>query len=149
MQCTETLWLKCLGLLENTGSSIFKKIENTVYARFTEELLQLIFKIIKTNIKSTAILASYEIFFRNLSSLLRSLIYLSLLISFLFLSRFSVFRKSLDNYFFRRFAYSLFLADFLISYNMWSSYHFSIYSCFPCFSGSGSRVQSPGSRSRF
>ena len=33
-------------VLENTGSFIFKKIENTVYARFTEELLQLIFKII-------------------------------------------------------------------------------------------------------
>ena len=47
----------------------------------------------------------------------------------------------------------------LISYNMWSSNHFSISSCFPCFSGSrffrvqvfqgpgpgsGSRVQSPG-----
>ena len=33
-------------VLENTGSFIFKKFENTVYARFTEELLQLIFKII-------------------------------------------------------------------------------------------------------
>ena len=42
-------------VLENTGSFIFKKIENTVYARFTQELLQLIFKIIKMNIKSTAI----------------------------------------------------------------------------------------------
>ena len=29
-------------VLENTGSFIFKKIENTVYARFTQELLQLI-----------------------------------------------------------------------------------------------------------
>ena len=42
-------------ILENTGSSIFKKFENTVNARFTQELLQLIFKIIKMNIKSTAI----------------------------------------------------------------------------------------------
>ena len=30
-------------VLENTGSFIFKKFENTVYARFTQELLQLIF----------------------------------------------------------------------------------------------------------
>ena len=37
----EMLWV-----LENTGSFIFKKSENTVYARFTKELLQLIFKII-------------------------------------------------------------------------------------------------------
>ena len=38
----------------------------------------------------------------------------------------------------------------LIRYNMWSSVHFSIFSCFPGFSGSGSRVQvqdsGPGSR---
>ena len=43
------------GALENTGSFIFKKFENTVYARFTQELLQFIFKIIQMNIKSTAI----------------------------------------------------------------------------------------------
>ena len=49
-------------VLENTESFIFKKIENTVYARFTQEPLQLIFKI------------SF-----NLSSLLRYLTYLSLL----------------------------------------------------------------------
>ena len=30
-------------VLENTWSFTFKKIENTVYARFTKELLQLIF----------------------------------------------------------------------------------------------------------
>ena len=33
-------------ILENTGSFILKKFENTVYARFTQELLQLILKII-------------------------------------------------------------------------------------------------------
>ena len=33
-------------VLENTGPFIFKKFENTVYARFTKELVQLIFKII-------------------------------------------------------------------------------------------------------
>ena len=33
-------------VLENNGSFIFKKIENTVYARVTQELLQLIFKIV-------------------------------------------------------------------------------------------------------
>ena len=33
-------------VLENTGSFIFKTIENTVYARFTQELLQLISKIL-------------------------------------------------------------------------------------------------------
>ena len=42
-------------VLENAGSFIFKKFENTVYARFTQELLQLIFKIIQMNIKSTAL----------------------------------------------------------------------------------------------
>ena len=91
------------------------------------------------------------------SSLLRSLTYLSLLNSLLFLSRFFVSLKSLDNYFFRWFAYKSLLSRFsvLISYNMWSSNHFSISSCFPCFSGvSGSRffrvrVQGPGPGSRF
>ena len=33
-------------VLENTWSFIFRKFENTVYARFTQEMLQLIFKII-------------------------------------------------------------------------------------------------------
>ena len=86
---------------------------------------------------------SYWKTFRNLSSLLRSLTYLSLLNSFLFLGRYSVCLKSLDNYFFRWCAYKSLLSRFsvLISYNMWSSNHFSISSCFPCFSGSGSRVQ--------
>ena len=102
---------------------------------------------------------SYWKTFRNLSSLLRSLTYLSLLNSFLFLSRFSASLKSLDNYFFRLFVYKSLFSRFsvLISYNMWPSKHFSISSCFPCFQGpcsSGSRffrvrVQgpSPGFRS--
>ena len=110
-------------------------------------------------------MTSYWKTFRNLSSLLRNLNYLSLLNSFLFLSRFPVSLKSLDNYFFRWFTYKSLFSRFsvLISYNMWSSNHFSISSCFPCFSGSrffrvqvfqgpgsGSRVQGsgPGSRSR-
>ena len=75
---------------------------------------------------------------RNLSSLLRSLTYLALLNSFLFVSRFSVCLKSLDNYLFRWFAYKSLLSRFsvLISYNLWSSNHFSISSRFPCFSRS-------------
>ena len=99
---------------------------------------------------------SYWKTFRNLSNLLRNLTYLSLLNSFLFLSRFSVSLKSLDNYFFRLFACKSLLSrsSVLISYNMWSSNHFSISSWFPCFSGSRFfRVQvfqgpGPGSRSR-
>ena len=90
------------------------------------------------NIKSTAIFISYWKNFRNLSSLLRSLTYLSLLNSFLFLSKFSVSLKSLDNYYFRWFACKSLLSRFsvLISYNMWSSNHFSISSRLPCFSRS-------------
>ena len=100
---------------------------------------------------------SYWKNFRNLSSLLRNLTYLSLLNSFLFLSRFSVSLKCLDNYFFRWFANKSLLSRFslLISYNMCSSNHFSISSRFPCFSrsrvkdpgpgsGFGSRIQGPG-----
>ena len=58
--------------------------------------------------------------------------------SFLFLSRFSVSLKSLNNYFFRWFAYKSLLSRFsvLINYNMWSSNHFSTSSGFPRFSGS-------------
>ena len=76
--------------------------------------------------------------FRNLSSFLHDLTYLSLLNSFLFLSRFSVSLKSLDNYFFRWFAYKSLLGRFsvLISYNMGSSNHFYISSRFPCFTRS-------------
>ena len=105
---------------------------------------------------------SYWKNFRNLSSLLRNLTYLSFLNSFLFLSRFSVSLKSLDNYFFRWFAYKSLLSRFsvLISYNVWSSNHFSLSSRFPCFSRStfftvqifqglgfsGSRFSGSGSR---
>ena len=46
----EMLWV-----IENTESFISKKFQNTVYARFTLELLQLIFKVIQMNIKSTTI----------------------------------------------------------------------------------------------
>ena len=104
---------------------------------------------------------SYWNIFRNLSRLLRSLTYLSLLNSFLILSRFSVPLKSLDNYFFRWLAYKSLLSrlSVLISYNMEPSNHFSISSRFPCFSrsrffrlqvfqgpgpGSGSRVRIQG-----
>ena len=55
-------------VLENTGSFIFKKFENTVYARFTQELLQLIFKIIKMNIKSTAI---FDFLLKNFLKLIK------------------------------------------------------------------------------
>ena len=88
--------------------------------------------------------------------------YLSLLNSFLFLSRFSVSLKSLNNYFFRWFSYKSLLKIFsvLINYIMWSSNHFSTSSCFlrflgSAFSGSSfSRVQvfqapGPGSGCRF
>ena len=81
---------------------------------------------------------SYWKNFRSLWSLLRNLTYVSLLNSFLFLSRFSVSLKSLDNYFFRWFAYKSLLSRFsvLINYNMCSSNHFSISIRFPCFSRS-------------
>ena len=109
------------------------------------------------NIKSTAI---FDFLLKNFQKLIKFITqsYLSLLNSFLFLSRFSVSLKSLDNYFFRWFAYKSLLSKFsvLISYNMWSYNHFSISNCFPCFSGSRFfrvRVQSPdprsGSRVRF
>ena len=113
------------------------------------------------SIKSTATFDFLLKIFRNLPNLLRSLTYLSLLNSFLFLSRFSVSLKSLDNYFFRWFAYKSLLSRFsvLISCNMCSSNNFSISSRFQCFQGlgfSGSRFfkdqvfQGPGfSGSRF
>ena len=89
---------------------------------------------------------SYWKILRNLSSLLNNLTYLSLLNSFLLLSRFSVSLKSLDNYFFSWFAYKSLLSRFpvSISYNMWSYNQFSISSCVPCFSGFGSRIHCPG-----
>ena len=64
--------------------------------------------------------------------------YLSLLNPFFLLSRFSVSLKSLNNYFFRRFACKSILNRFsvLINYIMWSSNYFSTSSCFLRFSGS-------------
>ena len=117
------------------------------------------------NIKSTAI---FDFLLKNFQKLIKFITqsYLSLLNSFLFLSRFSVSLKSLDNYFFIQFAYKSLFSRFsvLIYYNMWSSNYFSTSSCFPCFSGStffrvkyfqgpdfsgyGSRVQGPGPGSR-
>ena len=58
----------------------------------------------------------------------------------LFLSRFFVSLKSLNSYFFRRFAYKSLLDRLpvliMLNYIMWSSNHFSTSSCFPHFSGS-------------
>ena len=42
MQCAETLWLHALTTRKNWFNDI-QKFENTVYARFTQELLPLIF----------------------------------------------------------------------------------------------------------
>ena len=84
----------------------------------------------------------------NFSFLIEKLIkfviqsYLSLLNSFLFLSRFSVSLKSLNNYLFRWFAYRSLHSRLtvLANYIMWPSNQFSISSFFPRFSGSGSSV---------
>ena len=89
---------------------------------------------------------SYWKTFRNLSNLLRNLTYLSLLNSFLLLSRFSASLKSLDNCFFRWFAYKSLLSRFII-------YGLLIIFPYPAVShvfqglgssGSASRVQGPG-----
>ena len=98
--------------------------------------------------KSTAI---FDFLWKNLQKLIKFITksYLSPLNSFLFSSRFSVSLKSLANN--RWFPYKSLLSRFsvLISYNMWTSNHFSISSCFPCFSESRLfrvRVQGPRSR---
>ena len=70
--------------------------------------------------------------FINLSSLLQNLTYFSPLNSFSF--TFSVFLKSLNNYFFRWLVASLFLADFQWYYTIWSFNFFTASSCFPYFS---------------
>ena len=89
------------------------------------------------SIKSTAI---FDFLLKNFSKLIKFITqsYLSHLNSFLLSSRFSVSQKSLDNYFFKRFAYKSLLSRFsvLLSYNMCSSNHFSTVSRFPCFSRS-------------
>ena len=67
-----------------------------------------------------------------------SLTFLSLLNSILLLSTFSVFLKSLSNYFFRWLTYKSLLSRFsvLISHTMWPSNLFSVSSCFQRFSWS-------------
>ena len=74
--------------------------------------------------------------FRNLLSLLHDLIYRFELI--FILRRFSVYLKSLNNFFSRRFPYKSLLNRFslLINCIMWSFNHFSTSSCLPRFSGS-------------
>ena len=89
------------------------------------------------NIKSTAIL---DFLLKNFQKLIKFIMqsYLFITSEFIFILRqISVSLKSLDNYFFRWFAYKSLFSRFsvLISYNMWSSNHFSISSCFACFSG--------------
>ena len=85
--------------------------------------------------KSTAI---FDFLWKNLQKLIKFITksYLSPLNSFLFSSRFSVSLKSLANN--RWFPYKSLLSRFsvLISYNMWTSNHFSISSRFQCFSRS-------------
>ena len=63
--------------------------------------------------------------------------YLSLLNSFLFLNRFSVSLKRLNNYFFKGFAYKSILNRFsvLINYITWSANHFPTSRCFLRFLG--------------
>ena len=74
-----------------------------------------------------------------LGSLFHNFIYLSLLNSFLLLSRFSVFLKSLSNYFCRWLACKSLLCRFLvlINYTMWSSFHFLYSSITHVFHGPG------------
>ena len=116
------------------------------------------------NIKSTVI---FDFLLKNFQKLIKFITqsYLSLLNSFLFLSRFSVSLKSLDNYFFRWFAYKLLFSRFsvLISYicgyliifpypavsHVFQGPDFLGYRFFMVQGpGSGSRFQSPGSGSK-
>ena len=103
------------------------------------------------NIKSTAI---FYFLLKNFQKLIKFITqsYLFITSEFIFIS---ISLKCLDDYFVRWFAYKSLFSRFsvLISYNMWSSSHFSISSCFPYFSGSRFfrvRVQGPipGSRVR-
>ena len=111
-----------------------------------------LFSLVKNHLNEHKIYCNFlfliEKSLRNLSSLLHSLTYLSPLNSFLFLCRFAVSLKSLDNYFFRRFAYESLFRRFSVLINyMWSSNHFSTSSRFPRFSGSRFfriQVQGPG-----
>ena len=90
------------------------------------------------NKKSTAI---FDFLLKNFQKLIKFIMqsYLFITSEFIFILRqICVSLKSLDNYFFRWFAYKSLLSRFsvLISYNMWPSNHFSISNRFPCFSGS-------------
>ena len=99
------------------------------------------------SIKSTAI---FDFLLKKFQKLIKFITqsYLFIISEFIF-----ILKCLPNNYFFRWFAYKSLLSRFsvLISYNMWSSNHFSISSCFPCFSGSRFfRVhvfQGPGSKS--
>ena len=88
-----------------------KNFENTANARFTQGLLQLLLlSLFKKHLNEHLIYCIYNLiisYWKKFQKLIRFLTqsYLSLLNLFLFLSRFSVSRKSLNNYFFRRFAY--------------------------------------------
>ena len=137
-----------------------KKIENTVNVRFTQGLLQLFFTFFVQKASKWAynLLQFFISYWKKFQKLIKFITqsYLLLLNSILFLSRFYVSLKSLNNYFFR-FSYKSLLnrLPVLIDYIMWSSNHFSISSCFLHFSGSRFfKVQvfqgpGPGSGSRF
>ena len=90
------------------------------------------------SIKSTAI---FDFLLKKFQKLIKFITqsYLFIISEFIF-----ILKCLPNNYFFRWFAYKSLLSRFsvLISYNMWSSNHFSISSCFPRFLGS--RVQGPG-----
>ena len=158
MQCTGTLCLHALSIRKYWVINIKKFWEYNIcqiYSRTTA----IDFFLVKNNLNEHKIYCNFWFLIekilrnlsrllrnlRNLSSLLCNLPYLSLLNSFVFLSKFSVSLKSLDNYFFRWFAYKSLFRSFLvlINYNMCSSNHFSTSSRFPRFSGirfSGSRL---------
>ena len=84
------------------------------------------------NIKSTAM---FDFLLKNFQKLTKFITqsYLFIISEFIF-----ILKCLPNNYFFRWFAYKSLLSRFsvLISYNMWSSNHFSISSRFPCFSES-------------
>ena len=86
------------------------------------------------NIKSTAIFYFLLKIFQKLIKFITQS-YLFITSEFIFIS---ISLKCLDDYFVRWFAYKSLFSRFsvLISYNMWSSNHFPISSCFRCFSGS-------------
>ena len=100
-------------------------------------LLSLVKKHLNEHIIYYSFLFRIEKIFRNLSSLLHNLTYLSILNSFLFLSAFSIFLKSLNNHFFRWLVYKSLLSRFsvLTNYTLRPSNVFSASNC-PRFSWS-------------